>query len=63
MSVRVSDGEFVFDMAKTDERRVWRYPVDESVYHYGPDGRAADQHALWLSTLAEEENTDFVHRR
>ncbi len=54
---------FVFDLVLGDQRRFWRYAVDEPVYAYVPDGRDPAAHAVWLATLLAEENTTMVHRR
>jgi hypothetical protein len=51
----------VFVLSRGGESRVWRYPLRDTVYALVPDGTAPMQHALWLSTLVEEENTDLLH--
>ena len=63
VAVSVEQDNFVFSLTRPGEHRRWVWPVTEDVYHVTPDGTDADEHAVWLYTLAEEENTGFVHRR
>lgn len=61
--VTVEGDHFAFALTRGEGRRTWRWGVAEDVCHVTPDGTDPEQHAVWLFLLAEEENTDLVHRR
>lgn len=63
VTVVYEDDDFVFVFARGEQQRVWRWRATDDVYHFAPDGTDPDEHSVWLYLLAEEENTDFVHRR